>query len=175
MGRASRTFEPVWRLNCLVFKTPCSRGDTALEKRKGLDPQAQRKEARTGIPNVVDRWVAQAILQVLAPFFEPEFHPSSHGFRPGKSCHTALDEASRQLATGRRFVVDIDLEDFFNRVHHQRLMARLERRISDRRILRVILDMLKASIVLPDGVGRVRNGNAARRPSVATPEQSGPG
>jgi len=90
--------------------------------------------------------------QVLEPVFEPTFHPSSHGFRPGRSCHTAIEEASRHLEDGYGWVVDIDLEKFFDRVCHQRLMSRLAQRVGDRRLLMLIGRLLKAKIVLPDGV-----------------------
>lgn len=105
-----------------------------------------------GIPDVVDRWVQQAVLRVLSPHWEPTFHASSHGFRPGRSCHTAITEAKTYLADGYEWVVDLDLEKFFDRVHHQRLMARLETKIQDRRLLALISRMLKAKVVLPDGV-----------------------
>jgi RNA-directed DNA polymerase len=105
-----------------------------------------------GIPNVVDRIVAQAVHQVLSPHYEPTFHSSSHGFRPGRSCHTAIAEAKGYLEEGYEWLVDLDLEKFFDRVHHQRLMARLEQKVSDPKLLRLIFQMLKAKVVMPDGV-----------------------
>jgi group II intron reverse transcriptase/maturase len=104
-----------------------------------------------GIPNVVDRWAAQALLQILEPIYEPTFHPSSHGFRPGRGAQTAIAEAMRYLKQGHRFVADLDLEKFFDQVHHQRLLDRLAQRVKDRRILRIIRLMLKAKVVMPEG------------------------
>jgi group II intron reverse transcriptase/maturase len=105
-----------------------------------------------GIPNVVDRVVQEAVRQVLEPLYEPTFHPSSHGFRPDRSGHTAITEAKGHVEAGHEWVVDLDLEKFFDRVNHQRLMARLARRVEDRRLLVLIGQMLKAGVVLPDGV-----------------------
>lgn len=104
-----------------------------------------------GIPNVIDRWVQQAVFQVLEPIYEPTFHASSHGFRPARGGHTAIAEAKTHVETGCEIVVDIDLSKFFDRVHHQRLLDRLAQRIGDRRILELIRRMLKAKVVLPDG------------------------
>lgn len=118
-----------------------------------------------GIPNVVDRVVQQAILQVLEPLFEPYFHDSSHGFRPRRGASTAIAQARRYLQEGYAWTVDIDLSKFFDRVHHQRLLDRLATRVGDQRILRLVHRMLKAKVVLPDGT------------SVTTPEgtpQGGP-
>jgi group II intron reverse transcriptase/maturase len=105
-----------------------------------------------GIPDVIDRIVQQAVAQVLSPHFGPTFHASSHGFIEGRSCHTAITEASRYLGEGYEWVVDIDLEKFFDQVNHQRLMSRLEQKVSDRRLMKLIRRMLKAKIVMPDGV-----------------------
>jgi group II intron reverse transcriptase/maturase len=104
-----------------------------------------------GIPNVIDRWVQQAVLQVLQPIFEPTFHASSHGFRPGRGAQTAIDEAKKYLSEGFSITVDIDLSKFFDRVHHQRLLNRLAQRVADGRILKLVHSMLKAKVVLPDG------------------------
>jgi len=109
-------------------------------------------ERGLGIPDVIDRIVQQAVHQVLSPHYEPTFHGSSHGFRPGRSCHTAIEEAKTYLEDGYEWVVDFDLSKFFDQVHHQRLEARLEERIEDRRIIRLIHRMLKAKVVMPDGV-----------------------
>lgn len=89
---------------------------------------------------------------VLEPHYEPKFHSSSHGFRPNRSCHTAIAEARTYVQEGYEWVVDLDLEKFFDRVHHQRLMSRLSRDIKDKRVLILIGRMLKAKVVLPDGV-----------------------
>jgi RNA-directed DNA polymerase len=105
-----------------------------------------------GIPDVIDRVVQEAVRQVLEPLWEPTFHPSSHGFRPGRSCHTAITEAKGHLEDGYGWCVDLDLEKFFDLVCHQRLLAKLAGRIQDRRILVLIGRMLKAKVVLPDGV-----------------------
>lgn len=105
-----------------------------------------------GIPNVVDRMVQEAIRLVLEPLYEPTFHAQSHGFRPGRSCHTAITEARRHVDEGYDWVVDLDLEKFFDRVHHQRLMARLAKRVGDKRLLVLIGKMLKAKVALPNGV-----------------------
>jgi hypothetical protein len=105
-----------------------------------------------GIPNVIDRVVCEAVRQTLEPVWEPSFHESSHGFRPGRSCHTAIGEAEQHLADGYGWVVDIDLEKFFDRVCHQRLMSRLAQRVRDQRLLKLLAVLIKAKIVMPDGV-----------------------
>jgi RNA-directed DNA polymerase len=109
-------------------------------------------ERGLGIPDVVDRWIQQAVHQVLSPHWEPTFHPSSHGFRPGRSCHTAIAEAKTHMAAGFEWVVDLDLEKFFDRVHWQRLVSRLEMKVKDRRLIDLVWQMLKAKVVMPDGV-----------------------
>ena len=104
------------------------------------------------VPDVIDRMVQEAVRQVLEPLWEPTFHPSNHGFRPGRSCHTAITEATGHLEDGYEWVVDLDLEKFFDLVCHQRLTAKLAERVADRRLLVLIGRMLKANVVLPDGV-----------------------
>ena len=106
--------------------------------RRAMIPKADGGQRALGIPNVVDRVVMEAVRQVLEPLFEPTFHASSHGFRPGRSCHTAVAEAKRHVRDGHEWVVDVDLEKFFDRVNHQRLIARLARRVDDRRLLVLI-------------------------------------
>jgi RNA-directed DNA polymerase len=104
-----------------------------------------------GIPNIVDRVVQQALLQVMEPIFEPTFHPSSHGFRPSHGAHTAIAEATGYLKDGYQTVVDLDLAKFFDRVHHQRLLARIAERVKDPRIVALVRLMLKAAVIMPDG------------------------
>jgi RNA-directed DNA polymerase len=114
-------------------------------------PKPGGGERGLGIPNVIDRWVQQAVLQVLEPIFEPSFHSSSHGFRPARGAHTAIAEAKEYVGQGYGVVVDIDLSKFFDRVHHQRLLGRLGQKVADSRILKLISRMLKAKVVMPDG------------------------
>lgn len=115
-------------------------------------PKAAGGQRGLGIPNVIDRVVQEAVRRELEPQHEPTFHPNSHGFRPNRSCHTAIQQAQRYLEDGYEWVVDLDLEKFFDRVSHQRLMARLAQRIEDRRLLVLIGRMLKVKVVMPDGV-----------------------
>ena len=115
-------------------------------------PKASGGQRGLGIPNVVDRVVQEAVRRVLEPLYEPTFHPNSHGFRPHRGCHTAIQQARSYLEEGHEWVVDLDLERFFDQVSHQRLMARLAQRVDDRRLLVLIGRMLKAKVVMPDGV-----------------------
>jgi group II intron reverse transcriptase/maturase len=115
-------------------------------------PKAGGGQRGLGIPNVIDRMVQEAIRMELEPLYEPKFHASSHGFRPDRSCQTAIAEARKYIEEGYEWIVDIDLKQFFDRVHHQRLMARLEQRVTDRRLLGTIHRLLKAKVVMPNGV-----------------------
>jgi RNA-directed DNA polymerase len=115
-------------------------------------PKGGGGERGLGIPNVVDRVVAEAVRMLLEPLYEPTFHDSSHGFRPERSCHTAVAQAKSIMEEGYEWVVDMDLEKFFDRVNHQRLMARLAERVKDRQVLVLIGRMLKVGVVMPDGV-----------------------
>jgi group II intron reverse transcriptase/maturase len=105
-----------------------------------------------GIPNVVDRIVQSALRRTLEPLWEPTFDASSHGFRPGRSCHTALTEAVAYLEEGYEWMVDLDLSKFFDRVHHQRLMSRIAQRVTDKPVLVLLGRLLRSKVVLPDGV-----------------------
>ena len=100
-----------------------------------------------GIPTVLDRFIQQAMLQVLQPRFDPTFSEHSHGFRPGRRAHDAVCEAQRYIQEGRRLVVDVDLEKFFDRVHHDVLMGRLAGQIADQRILGLIRRYLEAGVM----------------------------
>lgn len=104
-----------------------------------------------GIPTVIDRLVQQALLQVLEPLLDPTFSDSSYGFRPGRGAHDALAQAQKYVAEGRTIVVDMDLEKFFDRVNHDILMARLARRVADKRLLRIVRRFLEAGL-MQDGV-----------------------
>jgi len=108
-----------------------------------------------GIPTVVDRLIQQALHQVLSPLFEPGFSESSYGFRPQRSAHQAVLKARQYAREGRRWVVDIDLEKFFDRVNHDLLMSRLARRIKDKRVLRLIRRYLQAGM-MSNGLTTVR-------------------
>lgn len=119
--------------------------------RRVFIPKPGGGERGLGIPNVIDRIVQQALLQVLEPIFEPTFHPSSHGFRPKRGATTAIAEVKEHLASGHRTVVDLDLAQFFDRVHHQRLLDRIGQRVLDRRVIVLVRLMLKAAVVMPDG------------------------
>ncbi len=121
------------------------------EIKRVVIPKPGGGERGLGVPNVIDRWVQQAIHQVLAPLYEVDFHRSSHGFRPARGAQTAIREAKAFVSAGKGWVVSVDLSKFFDRVNHQRLLSRLARKINDKRILRLIHQMLKAKVVLPDG------------------------
>jgi len=115
-------------------------------------PKPEGGVRQLGIPTVVDRLVQQAILQVLTPLLDPTFSESSFGFRPGRSAHQALRQAQRYVREEERaIVVDIDLEQFFDRVNHDMLMARVARRIGDKTLLRLLRRFLEAG-TMSEGV-----------------------
>ena len=107
-----------------------------------------------GIPTVLDRLIQQALHQVLSPEFEPGFSESSYGFRPGRNAGQAVRRARDYVEAGHRWVVDIDLEAFFDRVNHDMLMARVARRVKDKRVLKLIRAYLDLKAVFRRGRGR---------------------
>jgi RNA-directed DNA polymerase len=100
-----------------------------------------------GIPTVTDRLIQQAILQVLTPIFDPYFSDSSYGFRPGRSAHQAVAKAQSYIEEGKSWVVDVDIERFFDRVNHDALMARVARKVDDKLLLKLIRAYLKAGVM----------------------------
>ncbi len=108
-----------------------------------------------GIPTVIDRLIQQALHQVLSPIFDPGFSESSYGFRPGRSAQQAVKAARGYVAKGKRWVVDLDLEKFFDRVNHDILMSRLARKVGDERVLKLIRRYLQAGL-MEGGIETVR-------------------
>ena len=111
-----------------------------------------------GIPTVLDRMVQQAVMQVLQGRWDAEFSEHSHGFRPGRSAHQAVAKAQKYIAEGRRWVVDLDLEKFFDRVNHDKLRAAVARRVADKRALKLIRAFLTAGVMENGLVGPVDEG-----------------
>ena len=129
--------------------------EALLEDRYGPEP-VRRVEIpkpggtgvrKLGIPTVTDRLIQQALLQVLDPIFDPGFSGSSYGFRRGRSAHQAVLKAREYVAGGDRWVVDLDLEKFFDRVNHDILMSRVARKVTDKRVLRLIRRYLQAGVM----------------------------
>jgi group II intron reverse transcriptase/maturase len=114
-------------------------------------PKPQGGVRTLGIPTVVDRLIQQALHQVLQPIFEPTFSEASYGFRPGRNAHQALRRARQYVAQGKRWVVDMDLEKFFDRVNHDLLMSKLAAKIDDARVLKLIRRYLEAGM-MADGL-----------------------
>src|SRR5205809_3448029 len=102
---------------------------------------------KLGIPTVLDRFIQQAVMQVLQGRWDPTFSNHSYGFRPGRSAHQAVEQAQQYIAEGYRFVVDLDLEKFFDRVNHDQLMAKIAERVSDKRLLKLIRAFLRAGVM----------------------------
>ena len=117
-----------------------------------------------GIPTVLDRLIQQAIHQVLSPIFEETFHENSYGFRPGRSAHDAVKAAQGHLQAGYTWIVDIDLEKFFDRVHHDRLMARMKQTIEDKQVLRLINKYLQTGIMVGGVVQKREEGTPQGSP-----------
>jgi len=113
---------------------------------------------KLGIPTVLDRFIQQAVLQVLQRSWDRTFSDHSYGFRPGRSAHQAVAKAQQYIAAGYRWVVDLDLEKFFDRVNHDRLMARLAQRINDQRMLKLIRAFLRAGVMAEGLVSPVDEG-----------------
>lgn len=115
--------------------------------RKVLIPKPDGGQRELGIPTVVDRLIQQALLQVLQPLIDPSFSDHSHGFRPGRRAHDAVKAARAYVQAGRRVVVDVDLANFFDRVNHDILIGRLQRRIDDAGVIRLVRAYLNAGIL----------------------------
>jgi len=123
--------------------------------RKVEIPKPQGGMRTLGIPTVLDRLIQQALYQVLQPLFEPEFSESSYGFRPGRNAHQAVQAARSYVAEGKRWVVDLDLEKFFDRVNHDILMSRVARQVKDKRVLKLIRRYLESGM-MEGGVSSAR-------------------
>jgi RNA-directed DNA polymerase len=121
-------------------------------------PKPQGGVRTLGIPTVVDRLIQQALNQVLQPIFEPHFSEGSFGFRPGRNAHQGLQAARQHVAAGKRWVVDIDLEKFFDRVNHDLLMGKLAKKIDDARVLKLIRRYLEAGMMAGGLVSPRREG-----------------
>lgn len=120
--------------------------------KRQLIPKSGGGMRELGIPTVLDRFIQQTMLQVLQSDLDGSFSRHSHGFRPGRNAHGAIREAQRYIQEGRRWVVDVDLEKFFDCVNHDVLMERLARRIRDRRVLVITRRYLEAGVMAYDGV-----------------------
>jgi len=121
-------------------------------------PKSGGGTRKLGIPTVVDRFVQQAVLQVLQRRWDPTFSKFSYGFRPGRSAHQAVVQAQEHIQAGYGWVVDIDLEKFFDRVNHDVLMGRVARRVSDKRLLKLIRGFLSSGVMENGLVGPTDEG-----------------
>jgi RNA-directed DNA polymerase len=127
-------------------------------KRVEIPKPGGKGKRNLGLPIVLDRMIQQALLQVLNPIFDPEFSDSSYGFREGRSAHQAILKAREYVNAGKSWVVDIDLEKFFDRVNHDMLMARVARKVKDKRVPKLIRGFLNAGVMENGLISPTREG-----------------
>ena len=137
-------------------------------------PKPEGGVSKLGIPTVLDRFIQQAVQQVLTRRWDPAFSPSSFGFRPGKSAHQAVEAAQRFIADGCGWVVDIDLEKFFDRVNHDRLMGRIMQRENDRALIHLIRSFLTVGVMENGLVSPTDEGTRGPADKSAGVPQGGP-
>jgi group II intron reverse transcriptase/maturase len=126
--------------------------------KRTLIPKESGGERALGIPTVLDRFIQQAMLQVLSDVFEPTFSDHSYGFRPNRSAQQAVQAARSYIEAGYTWVVDIDLAQFFDTVNHDRLMARLKQTVTDQQVLRLVNAYLKAGVMVEGVVAETTEG-----------------
>lgn len=138
------------------IKTQLLAGEYRPQLIRGVSiPKSNGGIRQLGIPTVMDRLVQQGIHQVLSPIWEKEFSAFSYGFRPKRSAHDALKQATKYINAGRHWIIDLDLKSFFDRVHHDKLMSLINHRIGDKTLLRLIRRYLQSGL-LKDGVVQTR-------------------
>jgi RNA-directed DNA polymerase len=147
-GMTTQELRPYLQKNWAIIKEQLLKGEYQPRPVRRVDiPKPGGGTRMLGIPTVLDRLLQQAMHQVLSPLWEAEFSPHSYGFRPGRSAAQAIGAAQKHVQSGASWVVDMDLEKFFDRVNHDVLMRRVERKVSDRRMLALIRAYLKSGIM----------------------------
>jgi len=148
-GMTVKELRPYLKEHWLEIRETLERGSykPAAVKRVEI-PKPDGGARQLGIPTVIDRLLQQAIAQELTPIFERKFSPYSYGFRSGRSAHEAILKAQEYVQAGNEWVVDIDLEKFFDRVNHDMLMARVAREVKDKRVLKLIRGYLNSGVMV---------------------------
>jgi len=159
-GMTIEQLTPYLKENWLSLKEQLLEGRYVpqLVKRVEIPKPGSKDKRQLGIPTVLDRFIQQAILQILQPKWDEKFSKSSFGFRPGRSAHGAIAQAQEYLKEGYQYVVDIDLEKFFDTIGHDRLMSTLAKVIPDKRVLKLIRGFLKAGVMENGLVGTREEG-----------------
>jgi RNA-directed DNA polymerase len=155
-GMTTEDLKAHLQTNWLMIKEELMNGRYKPQPVKQVEiPKPDGGVRKLGIPTVMDRLIQQALHQILNPIFDPNFSESSYGFRPGRSAHQAILKAREYIAEGRRWVVDLDLEKFFDKVNHDILMSRVARKVKDKHILLLIRKYLQAGIMI-GGIETIR-------------------